>query len=187
MTRSFPPPLLSRSQRNVSRPTERSASLRPSIDQTLPLGQAPGVERRQAPKRSAARRRPRTAPRMCVLRAEARGPSVAPRYSCLLYDSSTRFVTGPRTAAAKARVARFGGRDVRDPQPEGHSTPRTASGCVVCFENRQHAAGTRRVHQPAHERARAGTRDTPRRHDLQQKRDRECPAMSPSTAPKPPW
>jgi hypothetical protein len=88
------------------------------------------------------------------------------RASNALYDSSTRFVTGPRTAAAKARVARFGGRDVRDPQPEGHSPPRTASGCVVCFENRQHAAGTRRVHQPAHERARAGTRDTPRRHDL---------------------
>lgn len=43
---------------------------------------------------------------------------------------------------------------------------------VVRFKNRQHPTGTRRVHQREHARSRAGTRDTRRRIDLQDKRDR---------------
>jgi hypothetical protein len=44
---------------------------------------------------------------------------------------------------------------------------------VVRFENRQRAAGTRRVHQREHARSRAGTADTFRMADLQDKRVRE--------------
>jgi hypothetical protein len=35
-----------------------------------------------------------------------------------------------------------------------------ATGAAVCFESRQHAAGSRRVHQQEHARSRAGTADT---------------------------
>jgi hypothetical protein len=44
---------------------------------------------------------------------------------------------------------------------------------VVCFANGQHTAGTRWVHQREHVRSRAGTGDTLRRRDLQDKRARE--------------
>ena len=64
---------------------------------------------------------------------------------------------------------------------------RVLRGSVACLRNRQRAAGTRRVHQLGHARARAGTQDTPRRADLQEKRDRECPAVPASTALEPPW
>jgi hypothetical protein len=53
---------------------------------------------------------------------------------------------------------------------------------VLCCENRQRTAGTRRVHQLGHARARAGTADTPSTSHLQEKRDRECPAVYASTA-----
>jgi hypothetical protein len=55
--------------------------------------------------------------------------------------------------------------------------------CRCMFHNRQRAAGTRRVHQPDHARACAGTTAIPRRRDLQEKRDRECPVVPASTAP----
>ncbi len=44
---------------------------------------------------------------------------------------------------------------------------------VVRFKNRQQAAGTRRVRQPERVRLPAGTGDTRRRADLQDKRARE--------------
>jgi hypothetical protein len=53
--------------------------------------------------------------------------------------------------------------------------------------SRQRAAGTRRVHQPGHARARLDTADTPQSADLQEKRDRECPAVYADTASEPPW
>jgi hypothetical protein len=46
------------------------------------------------------------------------------------------------------------------------------SAVVVCFAIRQRFAGTRRVHQREHAGSRAGTSDTPRNADLQDKRDR---------------
>lgn len=47
------------------------------------------------------------------------------------------------------------------------------TGAVVCFENRQHAAGTRRVHQGEHVRSHAGADGTRLLADLQDKRARE--------------
>jgi hypothetical protein len=44
---------------------------------------------------------------------------------------------------------------------------------LACSENRQHGAGTRRVQQPEHARARAGTAGTRAVTDLQDKRARE--------------
>jgi hypothetical protein len=58
---------------------------------------------------------------------------------------------------------------------------------VVRFENRQRPAGTTRVREPEHARSRAGTPGTCCMADLQEKRDRGCPAVYASTAPEPPW
>jgi hypothetical protein len=60
------------------------------------------------------------------------------------------------------------------------STPESRG--VACSINRQRLAGTRRVRQLEHARARAGTGDTLNRPDLQRKRDRECPAVYADTA-----
>jgi hypothetical protein len=48
---------------------------------------------------------------------------------------------------------------------------------ILRCENRQQAVGTRRVHQPGHGRARAGTAGTPLTADLQDKRVRDCPRV----------
>ena len=53
---------------------------------------------------------------------------------------------------------------------------------VLCCKNRQHSAGTRRVHQVGHARACADTQDTGGRLDLQEKLARECPAVYARTA-----
>jgi hypothetical protein len=58
---------------------------------------------------------------------------------------------------------------------------------VVCFENRQQCAGTRRVQQVEHVRSPAGIIDTAGRADLQEERGRGCPVVSAITAPEPPW
>ena len=58
---------------------------------------------------------------------------------------------------------------------------------VVRLENRQQFAGTRRVQQVGHARAPAGTADTPRKRDLQEKRDRWCPAVPARITPEPEW
>jgi hypothetical protein len=48
----------------------------------------------------------------------------------------------------------------RRPSNPGRRHERRRSVCPVCSANRQHGAGTRRVHQIVHTRARAGTIDT---------------------------
>ncbi len=58
---------------------------------------------------------------------------------------------------------------------------------VVCFENRQQCAGTRRVQQVEHVRARAGIIDTAGRADLQEKRGCGRSVVSAITAPELPW
>jgi hypothetical protein len=50
--------------------------------------------------------------------------------------------------------------DVVVPPVPGRRDERRRSVCPVCSANRQHGAGTRRVHQIVHTRARAGTIDT---------------------------
>jgi hypothetical protein len=67
------------------------------------------------------------------------------------------------------------------------SPPRRPPAATACFEIRQHAAGTRRVRQPEHAQARAGTADTFRIADLQEKRAREYPRVYAVTAPGLPW
>ena len=52
---------------------------------------------------------------------------------------------------------------------------------VACFVNRQQLAGTRRVQEVEHARARAGIDPTRASRDLQEERGRGCPAVSAST------
>ncbi len=58
---------------------------------------------------------------------------------------------------------------------------------VVRLRDCKRTAGTRRVHQLGHARARAGIGGTTRRADLQEKRGRACPAVPAITAWEPPW
>jgi hypothetical protein len=67
---------------------------------------------------------------------------------------------------------------------QGYGASQAKARSVVCFANRQQAAGTKRVHQVEHQRARADTGDTVRSSGLQEKRDLVCPAVYASTAPR---
>jgi hypothetical protein len=83
--------------------------------------------------------------------------------------------SGNSTRARKARLwptaERSGAHSLQTPGLSRSTGEAGRAETDVCLENRQHGAGTRRVHQPGHARARAGTADTPRRADLQEKRD----------------
>ena len=87
---------------------------------------------------------------------------------------------GGRPEASQNRAGAIEGRE------HGENELRTVRG-IVCSLNSKPAAGTRRVHEPGHARARAGTADKPRRADLQEKRNRKGPVVPANTAAEPPW
>lgn len=72
-------------------------------------------------------------------------------------------------------------RDVRSPRSP-HRSRDSSPSLAICLISRQQSAGTRRVHQVGHPRARAGPSEHFQGDDLQEKRSRACPAVDACTA-----